>query len=268
MVALGRGLGDDGRSVVSLDPRSLTAAARATTGLDDFGDSWWQEPFARLCASLDGRGQPAPARSPPDPRRAPADPPEPPAHGRPLGPRAPGPRAGRARADRGHRPQPLGHHLLARAAGLRPRQPAAPALGAAAHRPLRRGLGRPVRRGDQVDGRDDPLVHRHARERRPPPDRVHLRLRPPVLDRHVHRDRQRARLHHLEERGRPGPDLRLAQAPPPDAAVGSRAADDAVGRQGALPSFRPAPASSRPTPTPGSSSPTATRCASSGRWPT
>jgi hypothetical protein len=53
MVALGRGLGDDGRSIISLDPVALTAAARATTGLDDFGDTWWQEPFAHLCASLD-----------------------------------------------------------------------------------------------------------------------------------------------------------------------------------------------------------------------
>ena len=53
MVALGQGLGDDGRSIISLEPEALTAAARATTGLDDFGDSWWQEHFPRLCASLD-----------------------------------------------------------------------------------------------------------------------------------------------------------------------------------------------------------------------
>ncbi len=53
MISLGRGLGDDGRSLVSLDPAQLREAARATTGLDDFGDSWWEEPFARLCASLD-----------------------------------------------------------------------------------------------------------------------------------------------------------------------------------------------------------------------
>ncbi len=53
MVALGRGLGDDGRSVVSLEPETLTAAAQATTGLEDFGDPWWQEPFARFCASLE-----------------------------------------------------------------------------------------------------------------------------------------------------------------------------------------------------------------------
>jgi hypothetical protein len=36
-----------------LDPDDLWGAATATTGLDDFGDSWWEEPFKRLCASLD-----------------------------------------------------------------------------------------------------------------------------------------------------------------------------------------------------------------------
>ena len=53
MVALGRDLGDGGRSVISLQPEDLTAAAAATTGLDDFGDAWWEEPFRRLCGSLD-----------------------------------------------------------------------------------------------------------------------------------------------------------------------------------------------------------------------
>ena len=53
MVALGRGLGDDGRSVISLEPETLSAAAQANTGLDHFGDPWWQEPFARFCAALD-----------------------------------------------------------------------------------------------------------------------------------------------------------------------------------------------------------------------
>jgi hypothetical protein len=57
LVTLGRGLGDDGRSVVSLQPQDLRAAATATTGLDDFGDSWWEEPFCRLCASLDGEAR-------------------------------------------------------------------------------------------------------------------------------------------------------------------------------------------------------------------
>ncbi len=57
MVALGRGLGDDGRSMVSLQPEDLTAAATPTTGLDDFGDTWWEEPFRRLCASLDAEAR-------------------------------------------------------------------------------------------------------------------------------------------------------------------------------------------------------------------
>ena len=57
MVALGRGLGDDGRSMISLQPEDLTAAAVATTGLDDFGDAWWEEPFRRLCASLDSEAR-------------------------------------------------------------------------------------------------------------------------------------------------------------------------------------------------------------------
>ena len=57
MVSLGRGLGDDGRSLVSLDPHALRAAATSTTGLDDFGDHWWEEPFERLCSALDGEAR-------------------------------------------------------------------------------------------------------------------------------------------------------------------------------------------------------------------
>jgi hypothetical protein len=57
MVALGRGLGDDGRSLISLRPEDLCAAAQATTGLDDFGDPWWEEPFRRLCTALDEEAQ-------------------------------------------------------------------------------------------------------------------------------------------------------------------------------------------------------------------
>ena len=53
LVSLGRGVGDDGRSLVSLQPGDLRAAAIATTGLDDFGDSWWEEPFHRLCTALE-----------------------------------------------------------------------------------------------------------------------------------------------------------------------------------------------------------------------
>jgi hypothetical protein len=57
MISLGRGLGDDGRSVVSLRAEDLRAAAVATAGLDDFGDPWWEEPFRRLCESLDGEAR-------------------------------------------------------------------------------------------------------------------------------------------------------------------------------------------------------------------
>jgi hypothetical protein len=53
LAAAGRGLGDDGRSVVSLDPSELLAAARQATGLDDAGDDWFVEPMQRLCAALD-----------------------------------------------------------------------------------------------------------------------------------------------------------------------------------------------------------------------
>jgi hypothetical protein len=57
MVTLGRGLGDDGRSLISLQPDDLRAAATSTTGLDEFGDTWWEEPFTRLCSSLDSESQ-------------------------------------------------------------------------------------------------------------------------------------------------------------------------------------------------------------------
>jgi hypothetical protein len=57
MVALGRGLGDDGRSLISLRPDDVRAAATETTGLADFGDTWWEEPFERLLKALDGEAQ-------------------------------------------------------------------------------------------------------------------------------------------------------------------------------------------------------------------
>jgi hypothetical protein len=57
MISLGRGLGDDGRSVVSMRAEDLRAAAVTTTGLEDFGDTWWEEPFRRLCDSLDGEAR-------------------------------------------------------------------------------------------------------------------------------------------------------------------------------------------------------------------
>ena len=38
-------------------PRRPRAAASATTGLHDFGDDWWEEPFRRLCASLEAEAR-------------------------------------------------------------------------------------------------------------------------------------------------------------------------------------------------------------------
>ncbi|MGP0032278.1 MAG: sulfotransferase family protein [Acidimicrobiales bacterium] len=57
LVAVGEGLGDGGRSIVSLEPDRLRQSARMTTGLDDFGDTWWEEPFARLCRSLNDEAE-------------------------------------------------------------------------------------------------------------------------------------------------------------------------------------------------------------------
>ena len=53
LAALGRGLGDDGRSLISLRADDLLGAARTATGLDDFGDDWFREPLDRLCGALD-----------------------------------------------------------------------------------------------------------------------------------------------------------------------------------------------------------------------
>ncbi len=47
LATFGRGLGDDGRSIVSLGADDLVAAARAATGLDDVGDNWFREPLER-----------------------------------------------------------------------------------------------------------------------------------------------------------------------------------------------------------------------------
>ena len=51
--ALGRNLGDDGRSLVPLDETTVLAAARTATGLDDFGDDWFRTPLAKLLAALE-----------------------------------------------------------------------------------------------------------------------------------------------------------------------------------------------------------------------
>jgi hypothetical protein len=51
--ALGDNLGDAGRSMISLDEGELLAAAAANTGLDDYGDSWFREPFSLLVRALE-----------------------------------------------------------------------------------------------------------------------------------------------------------------------------------------------------------------------
>ena len=56
--ALGKGLGDDGRSVISLASDSVMSAAKQNTGLDDFGeDDWFVEPLQALCSALEKEAQ-------------------------------------------------------------------------------------------------------------------------------------------------------------------------------------------------------------------
>jgi len=55
--ALGRNLGDDGKSLVPLDEASVLAAARAATGLDDFGDDWFRAPLAKLLGALESEAR-------------------------------------------------------------------------------------------------------------------------------------------------------------------------------------------------------------------
>ncbi len=57
VVAYGRGLGDNGRSIVSLKAHDLLDAARSATGLDDAGDSWFRDPLERLCTALDDEAE-------------------------------------------------------------------------------------------------------------------------------------------------------------------------------------------------------------------
>jgi hypothetical protein len=57
MVAFGHGLGDDGRSLVSLRAEDLLAGASSATGLGDAGDDWFREPLDRLCTALDDEAE-------------------------------------------------------------------------------------------------------------------------------------------------------------------------------------------------------------------
>ena len=55
--ALGRNLGDDGRSLVPLDEATVLAAAQQATGLDDFGDTWFRAALAKLLSALEGEAR-------------------------------------------------------------------------------------------------------------------------------------------------------------------------------------------------------------------
>ncbi len=57
LAAFGRGLGDDGRSMVSVRPDDLMASATEATGLTDFGDDWFRRPLGHLCTALDDEAQ-------------------------------------------------------------------------------------------------------------------------------------------------------------------------------------------------------------------
>ena len=55
--ALGRNLGDDGRSLVPLDEAAVLAAATAATSLDDFGDGWFRPALAKLLGALESEAR-------------------------------------------------------------------------------------------------------------------------------------------------------------------------------------------------------------------
>ena len=57
LAAYGRGLGDDGASMVSLRAEDLLSGASAATGLSDFGDDWFRQPLAHLCEALETEAQ-------------------------------------------------------------------------------------------------------------------------------------------------------------------------------------------------------------------
>lgn len=53
LAATGRALGDDGRSIVSLETEHILSAATETTGLEDYGDDWFRQCLTTLTRSLD-----------------------------------------------------------------------------------------------------------------------------------------------------------------------------------------------------------------------
>jgi Sulfotransferase family len=57
LVSVGQGLGDDGRSLVSLRAPDLLSGAVSATGLEDVGDTWFREPMERLCSALEDEAE-------------------------------------------------------------------------------------------------------------------------------------------------------------------------------------------------------------------
>ena len=55
--AIGRNLGDEGKSLVPLDEATVLGAARTATGLDDFGDDWFRGPLAKLLGALESEAR-------------------------------------------------------------------------------------------------------------------------------------------------------------------------------------------------------------------
>ncbi len=224
--------------------------ATAATGLDDTGDDWFRAALRPAMRCARRRGRAPPPRTDPGPGRATADPAEPPTPDRPVDARA-----GDRRRDRtgpiivtglGRSGTTLLHELLAcdpdnRAPLLWELVDTVPSRRRAEARRRSRPAG-PTLVDDQIKLMDEmvPAFTTMHENRRPPSDRVHLRLRPPVLQRHVHRSLQRSELHDLAERHRPDPHLRLAPPDAPDPPVGRRA-DRALGAEGAIAPVAPAP---------------------------
>ena len=264
LVAFGRGLGDDGRSLVSLRPDDLLAAAtrrhraRTTSVTSGFASR-----MDRLCTALDEEAE---------------------LH-----------LAGRIRAraelqvilqnrlrlidlwqqepaiddevvrrpDRGHRPGPVGHHPSPRAPGLRPGQPAPAALGARPHRARGGGARWPTPKARRAGRTGWPRPHAEITlmdEMVPAFTAMHEN------GGHLPTECIFAFAHQFSSDIFTGlynvpsytiwksgidqtPDLRVAPAHAPDPAVGH--AHRAVGGEGAVTPVVACRSSSPPTPTPG-----------------
>ena len=57
LVQVGQSLGDDGAAMISLDPDELLAGAQSATGLQDFGDDWFEVPYRWLLESMQNEAQ-------------------------------------------------------------------------------------------------------------------------------------------------------------------------------------------------------------------